>query len=210
MISSPREGSILSGIGWANLQEKPRLRGFVFTEFIEMVEERYGIARVDRVIASADSSCDGAYVAVETYSHEEFARLVESLAGAEGAEPRALILWFGEKLFARLAVIYAHLLDGMEEPFDLLERLDGYVHFEVQKLEPEAQLPSFEFQRTGPSTATMIYRSQRSLPDLAEGLLIGCFEHFETRARIGREDRSGGAGTLVEFYVEQVVDPEHV
>jgi len=185
------------------------LRGFVFTEFIEMVEERYGIAVVDSVIASADSSCGGAYVAVDTYSHEEFARLVATLARVAEAEPKALILWFGKQLFGRLAVAYAHLLDGMDEPFVLLERLDGYVHFEVQKLEPEAELPSFEFERTGPNTATLIYRSQRSLPDLAEGLLIGCFEHFGSLAKIRREERSGGAGTLVDFHVERLVDPKH-
>jgi len=181
----------------------------VFTEFVEMIDKRYGLDVVDRMIAASDSSCGGSYVSVDTYSHEEFARLIGSLGEIVDAEPGKLLSWFGEQLFGRLALAYAHLLDGIEEPLHLLERLDGYVHFEVQKLEPDAQLPSFEFVRTGPETATMTYRSQRALPDLADGLLRGCFGHFGRQASIRREDRSGGAGTLVDFIVESQPDSEH-
>ena len=76
----------------------------------------------------------------------------------------------------------------------------------LQKLEPDAQLPSFAFSRTGPETATMTYRSQRALPDLAEGLPVGCLAHFGHQASVRREDRSGGAGTLVDFHVERRTD----
>ena len=184
------------------------MRGFVFTEFIEMIEERHGLDVVDQMIAASGSSCGGSYVSVDTYPHEEFARLIGSLAAILGADPPELIRWFGEQLFGRLAVVYAGLLEDIEDPFTLLERLDGYVHFEVKKLEPDAQLPSFDFTSTGPGSATMTYRSERALPDLAEGLLTGCFAHFGDRASIRRTDRSGGAGTQVDFHVERKTDPE--
>jgi hypothetical protein len=184
------------------------MRGFIFTEFAEMVEERYGLDTLDDVIAHADSSCDGAYVAVDTYSHEEFVRLITCLSGAVDVELPILIRSFGELLFGRLAVTYSHLVEGMAGPLAVLERLDDHVHFEVQKLEPEAQLPSFHFERTGPRAATMTYESERALPDLAEGLLIGCFGHFGMKATIRREDRSNGAGSKVNFYIQQRVGDE--
>ncbi|MGI9430883.1 MAG: heme NO-binding domain-containing protein, partial [Myxococcota bacterium] len=68
--------------------------------------------------------------------------------------------------------------------------------------------PSFHFERTGPSAATLTYESERALPDLAEGLLIGCFSHYASRATIRREDLSNGAGTKVNFYIEEQLSDE--
>jgi hypothetical protein len=183
------------------------MRGFVFTEFVEVVEERYGMGVADQMIAATESGCGGAYVAVDTYPAEEFVGLVTSLASIVDAEPASLVESFGEHLFPRLADLYSHLLVGLDDPFDFLERLDGHVHFEVQKLEPEAELPHFDFERTGSDEALLTYRSQRALPHFAQGLLRGCFRHFGRGIEIRSTDRSDGAGTLVEFEIRGKVEP---
>ena len=73
--------------------------------------------------------------------------------------------------------------------------MDGYVHLEVQKLYPDAELPSFECVQVDPDTMTMTYRSSRGFEDLAAGLLAGCVAHFESPWEIERY--SGGPDTTV-------------
>jgi hypothetical protein len=158
----------------------------------------------DRVIAASESSCDGAYVSVDTYPHAELLRIVSALAQAVEEDPAALIQSFGESLFGKLVVAYGHLLEDINDPFTLLEKLDGFVHFEVKKLEPEAELPEFHCDRTGSQSVTLTYNSSRALSDLAEGLLLGCFAHYRRPVRVRRQDRSEGAGTLVDFFIETV------
>lgn len=43
------------------------MKGVVFTEFIEMVEGRFGLAMVDRIIEAAQLPSSGVYTAVGTY-----------------------------------------------------------------------------------------------------------------------------------------------
>ncbi|MBW2424628.1 MAG: heme NO-binding domain-containing protein [Deltaproteobacteria bacterium] len=182
------------------------MRGFVFTEFVEVVEESYGLDVADQMIAATESICDGAYVAVDVYPAEEFVGLVTSLSRIVDSEVATLVESYGEHLFPRLAHLYSHLLVGLEDPFDFLEKLDGHIHFEVQKLEPEAELPNFDFERRGPDEATLIYASHRALPHFAAGLLKGCFRHFGSGLEIRSTDRSDGAGTLVEFEIRRKVE----
>jgi hypothetical protein len=184
-----------------------QLRGFIFTEFIEFVETKHGLDVVDEMITGAKSSCGGAYVAVDTYSLAEFASLLGSLSRILEAEPTNLLRTFGQNLFASLAARYKHLLKDMDDPFILLERLDGYVHFEVQKLEPEAELPTFDFETTGTNSATMTYRWERALSDFAEGLLLGCFEYFDNPLSLSKKDVSDGEGKVVVFTVVRSIHP---
>jgi hypothetical protein len=45
----------------------------------------------------------------------------------------------------------------------------------------------------------MIYRSQRPLADLAEGLIEGCAEHFGDKLQIERENLADEPHTVVHF-----------
>ena len=50
------------------------MKGMIFTEFLDMVEERFGLAVADRIIEAGGSSTGGAYTAVGTYDHREMVR----------------------------------------------------------------------------------------------------------------------------------------
>lgn len=175
------------------------MKGMIFTEFLEMVEESFSIAMVDTIIENAKLESDGAYTAVGTYHHSEMVQLVTNLSRETGIEIPVLLRLFGERLFQSFSVKYAHFLKHASSAFDFLERLESYVHAEVQKLYPEAELPRFECSRTADGKMTMIYRSHRSLGDVAHGLMIGCFRYFEEDVRIQREDLSDGHGTVERF-----------
>lgn len=69
---------------------------------------------------------------------------------------------------------------------EFLPQVDGYVHLEVRKLYPDAELPSFSCTTPEPGTMVMTYRSKTNLPDLAEGLILGCIDHFGDSVSVKR------------------------
>ena len=175
------------------------MKGMIFTEFLEMVEEQFSLDMVDTIISDANVPNGGAYTAVGTYPHSEMVQLVVSLSSKSAIPVPALLNAFGERLFARFAVRYADLLTTATNSFAFLEQLEAYVHTEVRKLYPEAELPRFECSRLSDGSMQMLYTSKRSMADLAQGLMIGCFRHFREQIELEREDLSTGQGTIVRF-----------
>jgi Haem-NO-binding len=146
----------------------------------------------------------GGYEAACRYDLAELVHLVDQLATARG-EPRAAVLSsFGRHLFRYFAALYPTFLDEAGSALGLLAGIDAYVHGELRKLYPDADFPRFECAPAAPDGLAMSYRSTRPLADLAEGLILGCIEHFGDQVRVAREDLPGAPGTAARF----VVTPE--
>lgn len=175
------------------------MKGMIFTEFLEMVEEQFSLDMVDDIITDANLPSGGAYTAVGTYPHSEMVQLVAGLSERTAIPVPTLLSAFGERLFARFSVRYADLLTKAHSSFSFLDQLESYVHIEVKKLYPEAELPRFECSQLVDGRMQMIYTSKRAMADLAHGLMIGCFHHFREQVQIEREDLSTGQGTVVRF-----------
>jgi hypothetical protein len=175
------------------------MKGIVFTEFLEMVEDRFSPAIADRIITAADLPSGGAYTAVGTYDHTELVRLVTRLSTETGITASDLVRAFGTHLFSRFATGYSQLFDGIGSVFAFLEGLEGYIHVEVRKLYPDAELPQFVCVIANPHTLTLTYQSVRPFADFAEGLLLGCIAHFDEPIDVHREDLPGVPGTAACF-----------
>lgn len=172
------------------------MKGIVFTELLEMVEERFSLDVVDRIVERAQLPSGGVYTAVGTYPPAEAIALVRELSAETGAPPSALLHAFGMHLFKRFAVGFPHFFRPDDSALAFLERVETVIHVEVKKLYPDAELPSFECVREGGSLA-MVYRSPRCLSPLAEGLIQGCADHFGEPIEIAREDLSSSPGVEV-------------
>ncbi len=177
------------------------MKGVVFTEFLEMVEDKFSAEMVDDIIEEADLASEGVYTAVGTYPHEEIVSLVSCLSQQTGIEVPDLVKIFGEHLFGRFAILYPDFFTAETDAFDFLESVETYIHIEVKKLYPDAQLPTFHTWREGEHTLIMDYRSPHPFATLADGLLKGCLAHFQVDAEITMTDRSQGQGTAAEFRI---------
>jgi len=87
--------------------------------------------------------------------------------------------------------------------FELLDEVDSYIHIEVMKLYPDAELPQFETVRKTETMIEMIYRSQRKMFPFAEGLIDASAQYFQQKVKIQvLEWNSDGAE--VRFLVEEL------
>ncbi len=172
------------------------MKGIIFTEFLELVEQKFGFDMVDEIIEMADLPTGGEYTAVGSYDHQEIVGLVMALSEKSGLSPSQLQKVYGNHLFSRFPVLYPELfVKSADDALGFLEGVETYVHVEVKKLYPEAELPTFETHRPKPDELVMIYSSKRHFSDLAEGLIEGCIEHFGGGFQIERAEIEDGDKT---------------
>lgn len=160
------------------------MKGIVFTQFLDLVEDKFGYDMVDSILEKSDLPSGGIYTAVGTYHHSEMVQLLTHLSAATGISVSDLLKLYGRHLFGILAKGYGHFLTNIHSSFDLLENLEKYIHVEVKKLYPDAELPTFETTRIDEHTLEMIYHSERKLGDFGVGLMEACFEHFGEKATV--------------------------
>ncbi|MEM0983298.1 MAG: heme NO-binding domain-containing protein [Planctomycetota bacterium] len=173
------------------------MKGVIFTELMEMIESKFGFDVVDRIIDEADLESGGVYTATGTYSHLEAVQIVMALSNISGISPGDLQLVFGEHLFGRLLERFPQCVGDEQDLFSFLESIEEHIHVQVLKLHPEAQLPSFECERSADGRMlSMTYSSARHFDAIAEGLIRGAAAHFVTPVSIESEPVPGGAGTI--------------
>lgn len=167
------------------------MKGIVFTEFIEMVEQAFSEETADRLLDECDLPSGGAYTAVGTYDHQEIVSMVVKLAEITGQPVPALVKAFGRHLFGRFFQLYPSFFAGIDSAMAFLAGIENVIHAEVRKLYPDAELPRFDVARPDRKTLVMTYHSDRHMGDLAEGLIEACIAHFGQPLRLERVDLAG-------------------
>ncbi|ELR73075.1 Guanylate cyclase-related protein [Fulvivirga imtechensis AK7] len=182
------------------------MKGLVFTEFLNQVEEQFGLETLDKVLYSSNLNLKsgGVYTAVGTYPHSELIGLVQELSKEAKIPVPELLKSFGKYLFTVFEKNYGSLFLSIRTSLDLLEKVESYIHVEVQKLYPDAELPTLEKSRISENCLLMVYKSNRRLADFAEGLILGCAEYFGERLSIIKEDLSNGEGREVKFTISKI------
>jgi len=175
------------------------MKGIIFTEFLEMVEQRYSPQAMEQMIAAAHLPSGGAYTSVGKYDHGEMWSLVCELSKVCDTSVPELFKAYGEYLFARLAANYPQLMRNMNSCFDVMQSLDAVVHGEVRRLYPDAELPRFDVIERSSSRMVVVYSSKRHFADLAEGLIRGCVRHFNESIVITREQLPAEEGSRARF-----------
>lgn len=173
------------------------MKGMIFTEFLSMVESRFGLDVVDRMIEESRVPREGAYASTGTYPHEELVAMVGALSRIVGVPATDLVHAYGRHLFDKLASTFPRYVSHASSAFEFLASIDGYIHVEVRKIYPDAELPRFTHHVSDDGrTMTLEYRSPRRFDALAHGLLEGALAHFGEPTTVSRQELPGGDGSL--------------
>ncbi len=86
--------------------------GMVFTEFLDMVEDRFPPEVSDRLILLAEEQfvSRGIYTAIGNYDHAEMLLLVKQLSGEAGIPQSDLVEAYGEHLVYALSCSISGIL----------------------------------------------------------------------------------------------------
>ncbi|OAD46046.1 heme NO-binding domain-containing protein [Polaribacter atrinae] len=178
------------------------MKGIVFTEFLDLVEEKFGLEMVDKIIYQSELASEGIYTSVGTYSFSEMLQLVTNLSDNTGISTDDLLLVYAEHFFGMIEKSYPGLLATYKDPIEMLASIENHIHVEVQKIYPEAELPTFIVEEKTENSLTMVYKSSRAMHHFGLGLMNKTFEHFNTEASIVLE-KIKEDGTEVRFIVNK-------
>jgi len=179
------------------------MKGIIFTEFLDLVEQKFGLAMVDEIITKSNLKSEGVYTAIGTYEFSEMVELITNLSNLTQISTDDLLLVYAEHLFAVLINTYPNLVSHYKNPMDLLASIENHIHVEVRKIYPDAQLPTFETISRTEDKMEMIYKSNRALYMLGKGLMEEAFKLFKVKATVNykklKED-----GTEVAFTITKI------
>ena len=178
------------------------MKGIVFTEFLELVEEKFGLEMVDHIITNSDLESNGIYTAVGTYSFSEMLQLLQHLSKRTEISIDNLLLVYGEHFFNVIENSYPGLLNTYKDPIEMISSIENHIHIEVRKIYPDAELPTFEVIEKTKNSLVMDYRSSRSMHHFGLGLMNKTFEHFNSTAEITLE-KIKADGTHVRFVINK-------
>lgn len=173
------------------------MKGFVFTEFLEMVEEAHGYELVDKLLLESHLPSGGNYTSVGTYDHAEMIALVTKLSEHLNVPTGQLLRTYGQYMFSSFKRDYGMFINRSDSAFDLLSSIQQYIHVEVRKLYPDAELPHFTITQPAPNRLVMHYESERKLADFAHGLIEGCLAHFGEEAVVTESRRTADGSDVI-------------
>jgi hypothetical protein len=169
------------------------MKGVVFTELIELVETQLGIEVAERMIAGANLPNKGAYTSVGTYDYHELLQMVTALSLETGMPESQLVRLFGRHLFGRFTTECPHFVANIRSTLELMPHVEEFVHVEVRKIHPDAELPTFRCTVTE-TGLDVLYRSSRPFADLAEGLIAAAIDHYGDHLTVERQDSASANG----------------
>ena len=145
------------------------MHGLLLSTLVAFARERHGAAL----------ACEPAYAADAEYPDEEFAGLVDRVAGATGRSRAELLREFGRHTalttFPRLFPDYYATRDGARS---FLLGVEDQIHELVRATIEFARPPRLRVGPFGSAGVVISYTSDRRLCELLEGLVHGTAEHY--------------------------------
>ena len=175
------------------------MKGLVFTEFLEFVEQNMSYDMVDKILLKCHLTSGGCYTSIGTYDSEEFILLIDALSAETELPVSKILTTFGEHLFGVFTTKFPQFFKPQISVFDFLSHVETHIHIEVKKYYPDADLPHFQCKLESPEKFIMIYQSTRPFAKLAEGLMNGCIRYNQENITINHEDIPVKTGYKAKF-----------
>lgn len=164
------------------------MKGIIFTEFLDIIEETFGLDICQQMLDQASDK--GIYTAVGSYDHLALVKLILTLSKITKIPPESLQEIFGEAVFSRLLQTMPEMADSQQGTFSFIKKVETYIHTEVKKLYPDATPPRFDFLSESETHMVMDYQSARCMSHVCLGLIKGCANHFGQTVAISMEPQN--------------------
>jgi hypothetical protein len=155
------------------------MKGMVFTELVEFIENTFGYEVADAMIEKSILSTDGIFTQAGNYPFSDLLAMVITLSQELNVPVETLIEAYGRHLFKRIVALYPPITYGFDSPLKFIAQVDTFIHPEVLKLYPDADLPSFKLISLVENELIIDYISSKPLAPLAKGLALGCGDFFK-------------------------------
>lgn len=122
------------------------MQGIIFNALGDFVEEIAGMEVWNEAIESSLLKSEGAFTSGQTYPDEDAVTLAIFVANKLNIELSEALQAFGRYLFTFMIERGPIEIKQYMNAQSLLQELDGVIHREVRRVQPEAYTPFFEYQ----------------------------------------------------------------
>lgn len=179
------------------------MKGILFTQFLDLMEDKFGLEMVDKVLSQSNLESKGIYTAFGTYPSSEFFILLQNLKTNTGISKEKLLEVYADYFFEAMKNNYGYLLSSYKDPIEMLASIENHIHSEIRKVYADAELPTFLVKEKTENSLIMIYKSSRAMYYFCLGLIKKVFEHFNTNTNILLE-KIKDDGTEVRFIINKI------
>lgn len=172
------------------------MKGVIITEFLELVEEKYDLQTVNEMLEKA--GYDIGFSAVATYDSKIIHELSQVLGELKNIDRQMLLEIYGEFMFRKFKLGHTEFFDRAPDLYSFLDSIETYIHQEVLKLYPNAELPRFESIYQEDGTYSLIYYSSRKMYSFAKGLINGSIKYYDPTKKM-QVNMLQNDGSEVEF-----------
>jgi len=116
--------------------------------------------------------------------HSEMVQLITTLHEITKVPVDKLLHTFGMYMFDTFTKSYPDFFNNCDNAFDFLHSIDKYIHVQVLKLYPDAELPKFDTVVKENGDMEMTYTSSRKMADFALGLIEKTLDFYNEKATI--------------------------
>jgi len=177
------------------------MKGMVFTELVEFVEEKFGFDVADSMIEASLLPDKGSYTQAANYSFDELLSIISKLSEITGIDIGTLIETYARHLFGRIVGLYPPMTQNFTSALPFIAQVDTFIHPQVKKLYPDADLPSFQMISMDEKILVIDYISNKPLIPMARGLMLGASDFFNQKITITHIDMHPESGTQARFTV---------
>lgn len=156
------------------------MKGTIFTSLADMVEDRYGLKSWQAMLDACPLSTGGSYSSGGIYPDKEILCLISQLQEQLDVPLEILLRTFGEYLFVSLSEMHTNYLLSKRTAREFILSIHDEIHRDIEKLYPGTSFPFLEYQADTETSLSVIYRSPRKLCFMAEGLIQGVANQYET------------------------------
>ncbi len=106
------------------------MKGIIFTEFLELVEEKFGLTVLDDILDRAGD--EGVYTAVGSYDHRKLVSLIVNLSQVTGLSVEQLQEVFGEAVYDNLLASISNRssLHQCHSTFQFIRHVEEYIQLQ--------------------------------------------------------------------------------
>lgn len=170
------------------------MKGIIFTEFLDLVEERFGLEMVDKIICQSKLDSQGIYTSIGTYSFYEFLQLLHNLSKNKSISLVNLLRVFAAQIFSAMDSIYPDMLTSYNDSIEMIAAMNQHIEkiFTTVNASPEellkaksfSPLPQFTVKEKAKNSLIIHYKSERGMQHFWLGLMHEMFQHFNETATI--------------------------
>lgn len=146
------------------------MKGLLFTELLEMVEEDFGYSTANAIVLNAGLSSKGIYTSARTYHRNEMSLLFERLHHYTKLPFEELAKSFGRHLCKRMLIAYPQHIPYLNRVFAFITKKESS--------------PVFEYLHCDGKTLTLLYHPLQKTDCLTDGVIHGYLEHLQQLNRI--------------------------